>query len=161
MRRSRPCPRLYGIAANIGWVSLGITADTAEFAVQPIRTWIERIARKRYPKIGELTIAADCGGSNGARLRLWKVELQKLADQTGLTLRIHHYPPSTSKWNKIEHRMFCHIAQNWRGRPLESRLAVIELIGATKTKTGLTVDCALDERTYNAIQPVMIAAQNS
>jgi hypothetical protein len=139
---------IYDIAANTGWVSLGITADTAEFAVQSIRTWIERIGRTRYPTMRELTITADCGGSNGARLRLWKVELQKLADQTGLTLRIHHYPPGTSKWNKIEHRMFCHITQNWRGRPLESRLAVIELIGATKTKTGLTVDCALDERTY-------------
>lgn len=139
---------VYDIAANAGWVSLGITSDTAEFAVQSIRTWIERIGRKRYPRMHELTITADCGGSNGARVRLWKVELQKLADETGLTLRIHHYPPGTSKWNKIEHRMFCHITQNWRGRPLESRLAVIELIGATKTKTGLTVDCALDQRTY-------------
>jgi len=98
--------------------------------------------------MGELTITADCGGSNGARVRLWKVELQKLADETGLTLNVHHYPPGTSKWNKIEHRMFCHVTQNWRGRPLESRLAVVELIAATKTKTGLTVQCILDERTY-------------
>jgi hypothetical protein len=96
----------------------------------------------------ELTITADCGGSNGARVRLWKVELQKLADETGLTLHVHHYPPGTSKWNKIEHRLFCHITQNWRGRPLTDRVAVVELIGATTTKAGLKVECALDTRTY-------------
>ena len=139
---------VYDIGANAGWISLGITSDTAEFAVQSIRTWIERVGRKRYPDMRELTITADCGGSNGPRVRLWKVELQKLADETGLMLNVHHYPPGTSKWNKIEHRMFCHVTQNWRGRPLESRLAVVELIGATKTKTGLTVQCVLDERTY-------------
>jgi len=139
---------VYDIGANAGWISLGITSDTAEFAVQSIRTWIERVGRERYPDMSELTITADCGGSNGARVRLWKVELQKLADETGLTLNVHDYPPGTSKWNTIEHRMFCHITQNWRGRPLESRLAVVELIGATKTTTGLTVQCVLDERTY-------------
>jgi Rhodopirellula transposase DDE domain len=139
---------VYDISANAGWISLGITSDTAEFAVHSIRTWIEHVGRKRYPDMRELTITADCGGSNGARVRLWKVELQKLADETGLTLNVHHYPPGTSKWNKIEHRMFCHVTQNWRGRPLESRLAVVELIGATKTKTGLTVQCVLDARTY-------------
>ena len=139
---------VYDISANAGWVSLGITSDTAEFAVNTIRTWIERVGRPRYPHMRELTITADCGGSNGARVRLWKVELQKLADESGLTLKVHHYPPGTSKWNKIEHRMFCHITQNWRGQPLESRAAVIELIGRTTTKTGLTVECALDERTY-------------
>ena len=139
---------VYDIAANAGWISLGITSDTAEFAVNSIRTWIERIGRTRYPNMRELTITADCGGSNGARVRLWKVELQKLADESGLTLHVHHYPPGTSKWNKIEHRMFCHITQNWRGRPLESRIAVVELIGSTTTKTGLTVQCALDQRTY-------------
>ena len=96
----------------------------------------------------ELRITADCGGSNGARVRLWKTELQKLADATGLTLHINHYPPGTSKWNKIEHRMFCHITQNWRGQPLQSRATVIELIANTTTKTGLKVECALDERTY-------------
>ena len=95
-----------------------------------------------------MTITADCGGSNGARVRLWKVELQKLADETGLALRVHHYPPGTSKWNKIEHRLFCHITQNWRGRPLTDRIAVVELIGATTTKTGLKVESALDTRTY-------------
>ena len=96
----------------------------------------------------ELTITADCGGSNGARVRLWKVELQRLADETGLVLHVHHYPPGTSKWNRIEHRMFCHITQNWRGRPLSSRMAVVELIGATTTNAGLKVECALDEGFY-------------
>ena len=91
-----------------------ITHDTAEFAVSAIRTWLEKIGRQRYPKAQELTITADCGGSNGARVRLWKVELQKFADDTGLAIKVRHYPPGTSKWNKIEHRMFCHITQNWR-----------------------------------------------
>jgi hypothetical protein len=139
---------VYDLAANEGWVSVGVTADTAEFAVASIRTWLERMGAKRYPAARELTITADCGGSNGARVRLWKVELQKLADETGLTLNVHHYPPGTSKWNKIEHRLFCHITQTWRGRPLTSRLAVVELIGATTTKAGLRVESALDERTY-------------
>ena len=106
------------------------------------------MGRERYPEATELTITADCGGSNGARVRLWKVELQKLADETGLVLHVHHYPPGTSKWNKIEHRLFCHITQNWRGRPLADRIAVVELIGATTTKAGLKVACALDTRIY-------------
>ena len=139
---------VYDVAANEAWVSVGITADTAAFAVQSIRTWRERLGDERYPDARELTITADCGGSNGARVRLWKVELQKLADETGLVLHVHHYPPGTSKWNKIEHRLFCHITQNWRGRPLTDRLAVVELIGATTTQTGLKVACALDTRTY-------------
>ena len=139
---------VYDVGANEGWVSVGVTSDTAEFAVHSIRTWLARMGRKRYPKARELTITADCGGSNGARVRLWKVELQKLADATGLVLHVHHYPPGTSKWNKIEHRLFCHITQNWRGRPLTSRVAVVELIGATTTKAGLRVESALDERTY-------------
>jgi hypothetical protein len=139
---------VYDVAANAGFVSVGITADTAEFAVEAIRSWLERMGRQRYPKASELTITADCGGSNGARVRLWKVELRKLADETGLVLNVHHFPPGTSKWNKIEHRMFCHITQNWRGRPLTDRMAIVELIGATATKTGLKVECALDERTY-------------
>jgi hypothetical protein len=139
---------VYDVAANAGFVSVGITSDTAEFAVEAIRSWLGRMGRKRYPKARELTITADCGGSNGARVRLWKVELQKLADETGLVLHVHHYPPGTSKWNRIEHRMFCHITQNWRGRPLTDRLAVVELIGATTTKGGLKVECALDTRTY-------------
>jgi hypothetical protein len=139
---------IYDVAANAGFVSVGITSDTAEFAVEAIRGWLGRMGRQRYPKAQELTITADCGGSNGARVRLWKVELQKLADETGLVLHVHHYPPGTSKWNKIEHRMFCHITQNWRGRPLTDRLAIVELIGATTTKAGLKVECALDTRTY-------------
>jgi hypothetical protein len=139
---------VYDVTANEGWVSLGITSDTAEFAVSSIRCWLERMGRQRYPEATELTITADCGGSNGARVRLWKVQLQRLADETGLTLHVRHYPPGTSKWNKIEHRLFCHITQNWRGRPLTDRLAVVELVGATTTNTGLTVKCAIDPRTY-------------
>ena len=139
---------VYDVTANAGFVSVGITSDTAEFAVQSIRRWLDRMGRRRYRQARELTITADCGGSNGARVRLWKVELQKLADETGLVLRVHHYPPGTSKWNKIEHRLFCHITQNWRGRPLTDRIAIVELIGATTTKTGLKVECALDTRTY-------------
>jgi pterin-4a-carbinolamine dehydratase len=139
---------VYDVVANEAFVSVGITADTAEFAVAAIRTWLERMGRQRYPRMGELTITADCGGSNGARVRLWKVELQKLADETDLTLHVHHYPPGTSKWNRIEHRLFCHITQNWRGRPLTDRIAVVELIGATTTEAGLKVECLLDDRTY-------------
>ena len=139
---------VYDVAANEGWVSVGVTADTAEFAVQSIRTWHQRMGCARYPKARALTITADCGGSNGARVRLWKLELQKLADETGLIVHVHHYPPGTSKWNRIEHRLFCHITQNWRGRPLTDRLAVVELIGATTTRTGLKVECAIDTNTY-------------
>jgi hypothetical protein len=139
---------VYDVTANAGFVSVGITSDTAEFAVQSIRCWLERMGRQRYPHARELTITADGGGSNGARVRLWKVELQRLADETGLVIRVHHYPPGTSKWNKIEHRLFCHITQNWRGRPLTDRVAVVELIGATTTKAGLKVESALDTRCY-------------
>ena len=139
---------VYDVAANAGFVSVGVTSDTAEFAVEAIRCWRNRMGRERYPNAHELTITADCGGSNGARVRLWKVELQKLADETGLVLHVHHYPPGTLKWNKIEHRLFCHITQNWRGRPLTDRMAIVELIGATTTKAGLRVECALDTRTY-------------
>jgi Rhodopirellula transposase DDE domain len=139
---------VYDVTANEGWVSVGITADTAQFAVASIGLWLERMGRQRYPGSDELTITADCGGSNGARVRLWKVELQKFADETGLAVHVRHYPPGTSKWNKVEHRLFCHITQNWRGRPLSDRLAVVELIGATTTRAGLKVECALDPRTY-------------
>jgi hypothetical protein len=139
---------VYDIAANAGWVSLGITHDTATFAVASIRTWLERVGRARYPDMRELTITADCGGSNSSRVRLWKVELQKLADETGLTIKVRHYPPGTSKWNKIEHRMFCHITQNWRGRPLTDHATIIDLIAATTTKTGLTVEAVLDTTVY-------------
>src|ERR1700726_3632047 len=139
---------VYDVTPNTGFVSVGITSDTAEFAVQSIRCWLERMGRQRYPDARELTVTADCGGSNGARVRLWKLERQKLADETGLVIRVHHYPPGTSKWNKIEHRLFCHIPQNWRGRALPNPLSVVELIGATTTKTGLKVESALDTRSY-------------
>jgi len=139
---------VYDVTADEAWVSVGITADTAQFAVQSIRTWLDRMARARYPEPGKLLITADCGGSNGSRVKLWKVELQKLADETGLALEVCHYPPGTSKWNKIEHRLFCRITQNWRGHPLTDRMTVLELIGATTTKTGLKVECAIDERIY-------------
>jgi hypothetical protein len=139
---------VYHIAANNGWVSVGIAHDTAEFAVASIRLWLERMGRQRYPDASELTVTTDCSGSNGARVRLWKVKLQEFADETGLTIHVCHYPPGTSKWNKIEHRLFCHITQNWRARPLTDRMAIVELIAATSTKTGLRVECALDERTY-------------
>ena len=139
---------VYDVAANVGFVNVGITSDTAEFAVQSIRCWLERMGRARYPEARELTITADGGGSNGTRVRLWKIELQKLADETGLTLNVHHFPPGTSKWNKIEHRLFCHITQTWRGRPLMDHVTIVQTIGATTTKAGLKVECALDTRTY-------------
>ena len=139
---------VYDIGANAGYVSVGVDHDTAEFAVNSIHRWLEMMGEERYPATGRLMITADGGGSNGSRVRPWKVKLQELADATGLTLVVCHYPPGTSKWNKIEHRMFCHITQNWRGGPLTSRLAVVELIGATTTKSGLQVRCELDTNTY-------------
>ena len=139
---------VYDVAANIGFVSVGIDADTAEFAVAAVRRWFDKMRRERYPDPRELTITADGGGSNGSRVRLWKIELQKFADATGMIVHVHHYPPGTSKWKKIEHRLFRHITQTWRGRPLTDRLAVVELIAATTTTTGLRVESALDTRTY-------------
>jgi hypothetical protein len=133
---------IYDLATNTGWVSVGMDNDTAEFAVNTIRRWYDEMGHAHYPKTDRLMITADGGGSNGSRVRLWKVEL------TGLTLQIHHYPPGTSKWNKIEHRLFCHITQNWRGKPLISHQVIVDLIGATMTKTGLEVRCELDKRTY-------------
>jgi len=139
---------VYDVTADTGCVSLGISNDTAQFAVNSIRRWLDLMGRARYPGMTRLMIAADGGGSNGSRVRLFKIELQKLADETGLTLQVCHYPPGTSKWNKIEHRLFCHITQNWRGKPLISRETVVELIASTTTKTGLTVRCELDTRDY-------------
>jgi hypothetical protein len=139
---------IYDIGANLGYVSLGVDHDTGEFAVNGVRLWLDRMGRDRYPAMTRLMITADGGGSNGSRLRLWKMALQKLADETGLAIQVCHYPPGTSKWNKIEHRMFCHITQNWRAKPLISRVAVVDLIAATTTKTGLTVRCELDENSY-------------
>jgi hypothetical protein len=139
---------IYDIGANLGYVSLGVDHDTGEFAVNAVRLWLDRMGRKRYPAMTRLMITADGGGSNGSRLRLWKMALQKLADETSLTLQVCHYPPGTSKWNKIEHRMFCHITQNWRATPLVSLLVAIELIANTTTKSGLEIRCELDRNLY-------------
>jgi transposase len=139
---------IYDIGRNTGWVNVGVDHDTAEFAVESIRRWWTSMGRKTYPRAGRLLITADSGGSNGARLRLWKVELQKLADETGLRIAVCHFPPGTSKWNKIEHRLFSFITQNWRGKPLISLQVIVNLIAATTTGTGLRVHSELDERAY-------------
>ena len=139
---------VYDIGRNEGWVSVGISHDTAEFAVESIRRWWTQMGRPAYPTAPEILITADGGGSNGTRVRLWKAELQKLADALGLRVHVRHFPPGTSKWNKIEHRMFCHITANWRGRPLISRMAVVELIAATRTAQGLALRAELDDNIY-------------
>src|SRR3954449_7441537 len=139
---------VYDIAANQGWVNVGIDADTAAFAVESIRRWWERLGRARYPEASRLVITADCGGSNGARVRLWKRELQRFANETGLAVTVAHLPPGTSKWNRIDHRLFAYISQNWRGKPLVSHQVIVQLIGATTTQTGLTVRCELDAGCY-------------
>jgi transposase len=136
---------VYDMATNMGWVSVGVDHDTAEFAVETLRRWWHHMGHEAYPQATRLLLTADGGGSNGSRCRLWKVELQKLADEIGLQIAVCHFPPGTSKWNKIEHRMFCHITENWRGRPLVSREVVVNLIGHTTTKTGLEIRSALDE----------------
>ena len=135
---------IYDIGANLGYVSLEIEHDTGQFAVNAVRLWLEQIGRKLYPVMKRLMITADGGGSNGSRLRLWKLALHQLADETGLIIVVCHYPPGTPKWNKIEHRMFCHITQNWRAMPLASLLIVIALISNTTTKTGLKISRGLD-----------------
>ncbi len=139
---------IYDVAENEGWISLGIDHDTAEFAVNALRLWYERVGHSRYPKARRLLITADCGGSNGVRVRLWKRELQGFADDTGLTVEVCHYPPGTSKWNAIEHRLFCYVTQSWRAQPLLDRMTVIDLIANTTTTTGLTVSCEIDTRSY-------------
>ena len=139
---------VYDVANNIGWVNLGISFDTAAFAVESIRRWWRRLGRPRYRGARRLMITADCGGSNGARVRLWKLELQKLADELGLEITVCHLPPGTSKWNKIEHRLFSFISQNWRGRPLRDLATIIALIGHTRTEAGLKVYCDLDTNHY-------------
>ena len=141
---------VYDLTANEGWVSVGIDHDTAEFAVQSIRRWWLEMGRPLYPEAKRLLITADCGGSNGYRVRLWRLQLQRLADETGLSVQVCHFPPGTSKWNKIEHRMFCHITNNWRGRPLLTRQTVVELIGSVTTAQGLRVRAGLDEGLYAA-----------
>jgi hypothetical protein len=145
---------VYDMAADTGWVSVGVDHDTAEFAVETIRRWWNRMGSRVYPQAKKLLITADGGGSNGSRCRLWKVELQRLADETGLRISVCHFPPGTSKWNKIEHRMFCHITENWRGRPLVSREVVVNLIGGTRTKTGLEIRSELDAASYATARKV-------
>jgi transposase len=139
---------IYDLADDSGWVNVGIDHDTAQFAVASIVGWWEHLGSERYPNASTLTITADCGGSNGNRTKLWKVELQKLADQTGLEIQVCHFPPGTSKWNKIEHRLFSFISRNWRAKPLVSLEVIINLIAATTSRTGLEIYAQLDERTY-------------
>lgn len=141
---------IYDIAGNTGWVSVGIDHDTASFAVNAIRRWWLEMGRARYPDAKALLITADCGGSNGVRVRLWKRELQNLADELGLTVTVCHLPPGTSKWNKIEHRLFSFITQNWRGKPLVSYQTIVQLIASTTTRTGLNVKCGIDPNLYPA-----------
>ena len=154
---------VYDLANNQGWVSVGIHRDTAQFAARTIQSWWEDMGEKRFPRASQLLITADGGGSNSYRSRLWKVALQKLADDVGLSLRVCHFPPGTSKWNKIEHRLFSFITQNWRGKPLVSHQAVVNLIASTTTKTGLTVRAALDTRVYETgikVSDAQMAALN-
>jgi hypothetical protein len=139
---------IYDVANNEGWVSVGVDHDTAAYAVASIRSWWQHLGAERFPDASTLQITADCGGSNGNRTRLWKTELQRLADDTRLTIQVSHYPPATSKWNRIEHRLFSFISINWRAKPLISRQVIIDLIAATTTSTGLKVYAQLDERTY-------------
>jgi hypothetical protein len=141
---------VYDITWNWGWVNVGIDHDTAAFAVESIRRWWQLMGEGRYPKAKQLLIAADSGGSNGYRIKLWKLELQKLADETGLSISVCHLPPGTSKWNKIEHRLFSFISQNWRGKPLVSHEVIVNLIAATTTREGLRVQCQLDTKSYAA-----------
>jgi Rhodopirellula transposase DDE domain len=141
---------VYDLGRNVGWVSVGVDHDTASFAVESIRRWWRWMGRPSYPKVKRLLITADSGGSNGARVRLWKWELQQLADETGLEISVCHFPPGTSKWNKIEHRLFSFISQNWRGKPLISHEVIINLIAATTSKTGLAVKSDLDSNIYPA-----------
>ncbi len=139
---------VYDLAENEAWVSVGVSHDTAEFAVETIRSWYKQLGRDLYPNASNLLIMADSGGSNGYRLRLWKFQLQALADHLRFPITVCHLPPGTSKWNKIEHRLFSFITQNWRGKPLVSHQVIVELIAATKTKTGLKVYSRLDQRIY-------------
>jgi transposase len=141
---------VYDLARNAGWVNVGTDHDTAAFAVESIRRWWRSMGRAHYPWAKSLLITADGGGSNGSRVRLWKLELQRLASETGLRIAVCHFPPGTSKWNKIEHRLFSFISQNWRGRPLVSHEVVVNLIAATTTETGLEVACELDRNSYPA-----------
>jgi hypothetical protein len=139
---------VYDISNNTGWVNVGIDHDTPEFAVRSIAQWWKCMGKRTYPDATEILITADAGGSNAARSRVWKSELQSFADRTGIAISVSHFPPGTSKWNKIEHRLFCHITENWRGRPLVDHETVVQLIGSVRTTTGLTVKAKLDTREY-------------
>lgn len=139
---------VYDISENEAWVSIGISSDTAEFAVEAIRRWWDQLGRSRYCRPARALITADSGGSNGNRNRLWKVELQRFANETGMIVEVCHYPPGTSKWNKIEHRLFCHITRNWRGVPLQTHEIVVNLVSSTRTSAGLEVHCWLDDKSY-------------
>lgn len=139
---------VYDIGKNQGWVSVGITSDTAEFAVNTIRSWWHKMGKKSYRKTTKLMITADCGGSNGNRVKLWKLELQNLANELDMEIHVCHFPPGTSKWNKIEHKMFSYISQNWRGVPLLTQETVVQLIGSTKTTKGLKIQAQIDFREY-------------
>jgi Rhodopirellula transposase DDE domain len=139
---------VYDLTRNDGWVSVGIDHNTAEFAAESVRRWWDRMGSLAYPSAEELLITADGGGSNGSRARLWKLTLQRLADRLGLRLTVCHFPPGTSKWNKVEHRMFCHITENWRGRPLVSRAVIVNLIGHVRTSEGLRIQAELDTNSY-------------
>lgn len=139
---------VYDVTANRGWVSVGIDHDTARFAAESLRRWWANMGSQVYPGAKELLVTADSGGSNGSRVRLWKLAVQELADAIGLRIKVCHLPPGTSKWNKIEHRMFCHITENWRGRPLLSREVIVNLIGSTRTEAGLRIEAALDTNSY-------------
>ncbi len=152
---------VYDIATNEGWITVGIDHDTAEFAVNSIRCWWDRMGKQRYPTAHSILITCDGGGSNGSRVRLWKRELQRLSNETGISITVCHYPPGTSKWNKIEHRLFCHISQNWRGQPLINRQVIVDLIAKTTTKTGLLVRSELDTRNYEKAIKVTEAEMNS
>lgn len=139
---------IYDMTHNIGWVNVGIDHDTSAFAVESVRRWWYSMGKNLYPDARQLMVTADGGGSNGYRIKLWKLELQKLADETGLSIQVSHFPPGTSKWNKIEHRLFSFISQNWRGKPLISHEVIVKLIAATSNKTGLKVECQLDTNIY-------------
>ena len=139
---------VYDLGHNEAWVSVGVSSDTADFAVEAIRCWWRRLGRGRHPRATRLLITADSGGSNGNRSRLWKARLQELSDETGLEIEVCHFPPGTSKWNKIEHRLFCHVTRNWQGQPLETYEVVVSLISATTTETGLKVYAELDATKY-------------
>lgn len=151
---------VYDITDNSGWVNVGIDHDTAAFAVESIRRWWNALGKDRYPGSTSLLITADCGGSNGARVRLWKRELHTFANETGLAITVSHHPPGTSKWNRIEHRLFAFITQNWRGKPLVSHEVIVQLIGATTTTNGLDVQCCLDENHYPKAIKVSDAEMN-